>query len=170
MARFDYDKRTEIARGKARLFGVVIAGLTYTLGFAGGYFAWRNGTLPSNQLSMISWMWMVPSTFFGILVWKVSSTRREYPVREELKNYIRQLEANGGLIWRFEPLLDERDLHGSVIGRVIELSREGRAGDMALEDYVVALRRIHGLLSGSNTVQFTNDKIAEVQRNLERVA
>ena len=125
MARFDYAKRTEIARSKAKLFGVVTAGLIYTLGFAGGYLAWRNGTLPPHQFSMMSWMWMVPATFVGILVWKISSTRREYPVREEIKNYIRQLEKNGGLIWRFEPLLDEHDLHGSVIGRVVELSREG---------------------------------------------
>lgn len=169
LARFDYDKRTEIPRGKAKLYGIVTAGLVYSMGFAGGYFSWRNGTMPPNQFSMLSWMWMVPSTFIGILVWKVTSTRKEYPVREEIRGHIRELEADGGLVWRFEPLLDDRDLHGSVVGRVVELSRDGRIREIALEDYVTALRRIHGILHGAET-KISSDQIAAVERNFERAA
>ena len=41
---------------------------------------------------------------------------------------------------------------------------------MTLEDYIVALNRIQGLLDGSDTIQLGSDKIAEVERNLERAA
>ncbi len=163
--RFEYEKRTEIGRAHAKLYGVIAAGLAYGLGFIGGYYAWQNQTLPAEQFSMLTWMWMVPCTFVGILVWKLVSTRREYPVRQEIKRYISELESGGGLLWRYAPLLDQNDIGGSVIGRVIELSHDGRINEIALEDYTKAVDRIHGLLNGARNVVPTADRLQRVARN-----
>ena len=169
VSRFDYEKRTEVGRAQARLYGVAAAGVLYGLGFVGGYFAWSNQTLPVNQFSMLTWMWMVPCTFIGILVWKVVSTRREYPVRQEIRRYIGGLESNGGLLWRFAPLFDRDEIDGSTTGRVIELSREGRGIDIALEDYARAVGRVQALLSAAENI-VKADSLQDVQRNLSDAA
>lgn len=170
VSRFAHEKRTEIGRAQAKLYGVVAAGLLYGLGFLGGYYGWQNQTLPANQFSMLTWMWMVPCTFVGILVWRVVSTRREYPVRQEIRRYITELEANGGLLWRYAPLLDRDDLEGSVVGRVIELSRDGRINEIALEDYAKAVARIYGLLNGEASVVPSTESLQNVERNFSKAA
>lgn len=164
--RFAYEKRTGKARAEAKLYGVVTAGLLYGLGFTGGYAAWTNGTMPFNQFSMLTWMWMVPATFVGILVWKIVGSRREYPVRQEIRRYIADIESDGGLIWRFAPLLDTAELERSVIGRVIELSRAGRVAEIAIEDYASAVGRIAALLNADGNI-IRADSIHNVQRNLD---
>jgi len=167
--RLDYEARARPIRNKTKLVGVLAAGIIYGLGFAVGLFGWKSGAVDAAIFSKLVWIMMVPATVVGFVSWMIVSNRREYPIREEVNGYIRQIEGEEGVLWRYAPILSEVRPDDHVSKRVLQRSQEKSFSRIAPEDYGVAVTEIHAILGNSSTNPLSVEVVEEVAQNLGTV-
>lgn len=165
--RLDYPLRTRPIRGQAIMRGVTSAVVVYGIAFALGYYGWAQGAVSHDQFSDFVWIMMVPASAVGALAGLISKNRLEYPVREDIKGYIRELEGGGGWLWRYGPLLEAVAPGDAVQQSLIRHSREGRIEELTPEDYPRVVRRIEVAIGASTDPAVTEDVLGEVEQNLD---
>ncbi len=166
VARLDYEKRAKPIRDKTKLFGVLGAGIVYGLGFAVGMFGLQSGAVDATVFSKLVWVMMIPATVVGFVTWLIVSNRREYPLREEVTRYIRDIEGDEGMLWRYAPVLSEFKPDEHILKRVLQRSQEKRFDKISPEDYGNAVTEIHAILENSAEVPLSRDTVEAVSQNL----
>ena len=107
--RLDYQAKVKLIKPKSTIIGLGTASGLYMVGFALIYIAMSNNTLPLDVFSKLVWVMMIPTTIVGFFAWQLSRNRLEYPYRQEIREYMSELEKDGGLLWRFAPVLELTD-------------------------------------------------------------
>ena len=168
LERLDYQKKTRPVQGKAILFGVLAAFLVYSLGFAAGYTGWQNQVVDYAMFAKMVWLMMIPASVIGVVTWLLVKNRLEYPVRCEMRDYIRALEGEQGLLWRYSPLLNELAPDKLNIKEMMKFSRDGRVDDLDPEDYGVAVEDLISLVRESGSKSISPDAMEELEENFAR--
>ena len=166
LERLDYQKKTRPVQGKSILFGVVAAFLVYSLGFAAGYTGWQNQVVDYAMFAKMVWLMMIPASVIGVVTWLLVKNRLEYPIRCEMRDYIRALEGERGLLWRYLPLLNELEPDNLVCKEMMARSSEGKLDDLAPEDYGRAVRELIAMLRESGSKAISPETMEEVEKNL----
>lgn len=169
VARLDYETRAKPIHNKTKLFGVLAAGIVYGLGFAVGLFGLQSGAVDATVFSKLVWVMMIPATVVGFVAWMIISNRREYPMREEVNNYIRKIEDEEGVLWCYTPILSEFRPDDHVSKRVLQRSQEKNFSKISPEDYGTAVKEIHTILANSSDAPLSLDTAEEVAQNLDRI-
>ncbi len=168
--RLDYEKRAKPIRDKTKLFGVLAAGIVYGLGFAVGMYGLQSGAVDDRVFSKLVWVMMIPATVVGFVAWMIISNRREHPIREEVTGYIRDIEGEEGVLWRYAPILSEFKPDDHISKRVLQRSQEKLFAKIAPEDYGKAVTEIHAILEDSSDNPLSLDTVEAVSQNLGRAA
>jgi len=169
VTRLDYESRAKPIRNKTKLFGVMAAGIVYGLSFAVGMFGLQSGAVDATVFSKLVWVMMIPATVVGFVAWMIISNRREYPMREEVSGYIREIEGDEGVLWRYAPILSEFKPDDYISKRVLQRSQEKSFSKIPPEDYGHAVTEIHTILANSSDTPLSLDTAEEVAQNLEGV-
>ncbi len=167
LQRLDYRRRIRPAGGKAKLYGVLAAFMIYSAGFGVGYYGWHNQAVAYEAFAKLVWLLMIPATVIGVFCWLLARNRLEYPIRRDISEYMRALEAADGLLWRYAPLLAELCPDNYACKEVMALSREGRLADIAPEDYCRAVHDLHQALASSTSRAVSAETSEELARNLD---
>ncbi len=166
LERLDYQKKTRPVQGKAILFGVLAAFLIYSLGFAAGYTGWQNNVVDYAMFAKMVWLMMIPASVIGVVTWLLVKNRLEYPVRCEMRDYIRVLEGEQGLLWRYLPLLNELGPENLICKEMMVRSGEGKIEDLDPEDYGKAVNELISLLRRSGSKAVSSGTMEELEKNL----
>lgn len=165
LARLDYDRLCRPAKGRSRLLGVGVAGVLYLLGFGGGYLGFSNGTVTPEAFGKLVWILMIPSSVVGGVVWMISGVRFEYAVRQEIRQYLSQLEEGEGLLWRYGRLLQGQVIKGVQVEEAIAQSRAGQGAQIDPQDYCLLVGAISQVLMDSK-ITIPADTVEAVASNL----
>lgn len=168
--RLDYEKRAKPIRDKTKLFGVLAAGIVYGLGFAIGMSGLQSGAVDDKVFSKLVWVMMIPATVVGFVAWMIISNRREYPMREDVTGYIREIEGEEGVLWRYAPILSEFKPDDHISKRVLQRSEEKLFSKISPEDYGKAVTEIHAILEDSSDNPLSQETVDAVAQNLARAA
>ncbi len=168
--RLDYEKRAKPIRDKTKLFGVLAAGIVYGLGFAIGISGLQSGAVDDKVFSKLVWVMMIPATVVGFVAWMIISNRREYPMREDVTGYIREIEGEEGALWRYAPILSEFKPDDHISKRVLQRSEEKLFSKISPEDYGKAVTEIHAILEASSDNPISQETVDAVAHNLARAA
>ena len=117
--RLNIVKRVQPAKDKSKLIGIAIAVAIYTIGFMLAQYGWKNNSVSYEMFIKFTWILMVPATAVGVVSWMLFYNRMENVVRQDIAGYIRQLEAEQGLIWRFIPLLSALDPNNATVKKAL---------------------------------------------------
>lgn len=160
--RLDYDKRTRPLRGKAIMYGVSVALALYLCGSAVGYYGWQQQAVSYEVFAKLVWIWMLPATVFGAFTWLISSQRLVYKIREDIRVFMAEREADGGYLWRYSPVIEALLPDDQVAQRLIE---ESQTDYLLLdpEDYARLIERLRLKLSQE---QISTDTATRVYTNL----
>jgi len=173
MERFDYKKLVRHGKGKSKLYGIATVIAIYTLGIGGAYFGWSRGFVPEDVMAKAIFIAMVPSSVIGSVVWLITDSRLEYPLRVELKLYIESIEGDAGLLWRYGPIAESLTIKKVDIPAVIALSKSGHAEDIDPQDYAEIVMSMYKEVEDSEGLQLSgeNSKFLEEQLlNIKSVA
>ncbi|HHJ80521.1 MAG TPA: hypothetical protein ENJ65_02690, partial [Candidatus Tenderia electrophaga] len=110
LSRLDYKPRVKPGKAMAKVIGLIFAAVIYMAGFGIAYFSWSRGTIDASLLNKISFIFMIPASIVGMLAFLISSNRREFPIREDIRAHVRDFEGENGYLWRFEPILNQLEL------------------------------------------------------------
>jgi len=168
--RLNYEKRAKPIRDKTKLFGVLAAGVVYGLGFAIGMYGLQSGAVDDKIFSKLVWVMMIPATVVGFVAWMIISNRREQPMREEVTGYIREIEGEAGVLWRYAPILSEFKPDDHISKRVLQRSQEKLFSKISPEDYGTAVTEIHDILEDSRDNPLSLETVEAVAQNLGRAA
>lgn len=149
LARLDYERAVRPARGKSRLFGVAAASILYLLGFGGGYLGYSSGTVSPEAFGKLVWILMIPASVLGAVVWLISGVRFEYAVRQRIRQDVAELEKDGGLLWRYGPLLRHTPLKGVEVEAALAQSHNGQGSEIDPQDYCSLVDAISAALADS---------------------
>ena len=163
--RLDYDRRVAPLRGKAKLNGVMVAGFVYISAFMAGYFAWSSGKVEYELFGKLVWILMVPSSVVGIFAWLLSSNRREYEVRQDVRDCLSKSEANGGFLWRFTPLQEAMAADDYLSKKIMQQTRE-TGSDIDPGDYGQVVSDFYKRLLDMSPAEFNQNILARVMENL----
>ncbi len=166
IAKLDYEERVRPLGPKALLRGVATAALLYGLAWGAMYYGWSINVLPEQGFASLVWTMMLPSTVAGILVWQIGKNRMEYPIRREIAEYIGQLEKDGGLLWRFGPLLEQFDDAYLDNKKSLVQSQQNAGDKIAIEDYVGTVKKLDAILNDGSKKP-SQDALAEIECNLD---
>lgn len=155
MRILDYKKRSKPLRPKSMLIGIGVASALYMTGFIMAYIALGKNILPIEGFAKLVWIMMIPTTIIGILAWQIAKNRMEYPIRQEIRSHMADLERNGGLLWKFSPLMDIIGIEDTDTKKALAKSREGKYEELAVEDYTEAVTALGDVLSKSDSRQFS---------------
>lgn len=155
MDKLNYKKLSLSTKPKSLLIGLGAATALYGSGFALAYLAMQNNILPLEEFAKLSWIILIPVTIVGVTVWQISKNRMEYPIRQKILNYIAELEKEGGLIWKFSPLMDVIGIEDMVTKKAIAKSREGKFEELAVEDYTEAVDKLNQVLMNTDNRNFS---------------
>lgn len=158
--RLNYKARIKPVKPKAILYGVVTAGVIYTLAYAGGYYGFVNNIVPMEGFAKLVWIMMIPSTVIGLLVYAISKNRMEYPIRQDIRDYMTELEIGDGLLWKFFPLWEQYDGSTGATKKALAWSQEKRVEKLDIEDYTEAVANLFHILD-SNDLKSMSDTTAE---------
>lgn len=142
------------------IFGFGSSAVLYTLLYLAIYTAFVNNALSEEYMAKLVWTIMVPTTVGGMLVWQIAKNRFEYPVRMDIRAYIEQVEAKGGLLWRFFPLWEAYSGKAGSIKKAFVDSEKGLIADIAIEDYTDAVKQVQRYLSDTDNKDIP-DHVAE---------
>ena len=160
---FDYRGLTRLYRPRALLRGVAVSSLIYIGGFSVFYYFWSMGKIHDDILFKTSWILLIPAMVAGFVVTQISKNRQEYPVRTAMKQRIQDIEADGGRLWRYAPLLgDVMDLDTKA---AIAASRRGQS-DQDIEAYCSAVMQIHAVWSSANRDAVSDEMLQQLSENL----
>lgn len=152
LKRLDYNRRSKPAKDMAKVMGALFAATVYLAGFGLAYYSWSQGKIDENLLFKLSIIFMIPATVVGLFAFLLSGSRREFPIREDIRAHVTDFEGETGTLWRYEPLLKQMSLKKIDIEGLIEASREGRLIKMAPEDICATLHALHQNLSNSSVL------------------
>jgi len=155
MGVLDYKKRSKPLRPKSMLIGLGVASGLYITGFMLAYIAMGKNILPIEGFAKLVWIMMIPTTIVGALAWQIAKNRMEYPIRKDILTHVADLEKNGGLLWKFSPLMDIIGIEDTDTKKALAKSREGKIDELAVEDYTEAVTALGDVLSKSDARQFS---------------
>ncbi len=170
MGMLDYKKRSQPIRPKSMLIGLGVAAGLYGIGFMAAFFAMNNNMLPLEGFAKLVWIMMIPTTVVGMFAWQLAKNRMEYPIRQEILAYMADTEKNGGLLWRFSPLLDVLGIEDTDTRKALAKSREGKIEDLAVEDYTEAVMRLRQVLENADPKSFPTAVAESVLENFDKSA
>lgn len=160
LEKLDYKKRSVPLKPKSMLVGLGVASALYITGFALAYTAMNNNMMPLESFAKLVWILMIPTTIMGVFAWQLAKNRMEYPIRQDVRAYMNEIEEGKGLLWRFAPLMDIIGIEDLNTKKAIAKSREGKIDDLDIEDYTEAVDKLHKLLVDTESRNF-NTVIAE---------
>lgn len=166
LTRLEYKKRVTPQKHRAKLTGVVVAGVAYTFGFGLAYYALKMGTASQETFTKFSWVFMLPASVIGVFGYLLSSNRREYKVAKDIIDYMNALEGRDGLLWRYGPVIAELLPGDAVAEQLVERSEEGRLGKAEPEDFATLIHRLHEVLNSGEGTSLSDDAIDAFERNL----
>jgi len=147
--RLDFNKRMAPARHKPKLIGVIAAAVIYSALLLLGNIGVSNGAIDQETLAKMSWVIMVPSSAIGIFVYMLISNRRQYDVIQDMKAYIALIEKDGGLFWRFAPLVSFLLPDNGLAEQMVAGSRAGDMEQLYPEDYGISVHKLHEALANT---------------------
>jgi len=156
----NYKKRSTPLKPKSMLLGLGVACSLYMVGFAIAYIGMNKGILDIEGFAKLVWIMMLPTTIVGLTAWQISKNRMEYPIRQDILTNIANIESNGGLLWKFEPLLDVVGIEDVDTKKAIKLSKENKSDELAVEDYTDAVEKLYQILVNTEARNFSTS-IAE---------
>jgi len=165
LSRLDYKPRVKPGKAMAKVVGLIFAAVVYLAGFGMSYISWSRGAIDAMLLNKISFVLMIPASIIGMMAFLISSNRREFPIREDIRVHVRDFEGDTGYLWRFEPILNQMELKKIDIEWLIKASREGTLIEMAPEDICATIQALHEALSGKGQ-QISGNAILQVEQNL----
>lgn len=165
--RLDYDRRLRPLRGRAILFGVSVAGLLYSVGFALGYYGWQHQAVSYALFIKLVWILMFPATLVGAVVWLISSQRCVYRIRQDIREYIGVREAGDGFLWRFAPLFESLLPEDYTAKRVLQES-ERTPEKIDPEDYARSVQALRRQLQDGDPHRLSSDVAMRAFNNLSR--
>ncbi len=151
LQRLDYDKRVKPGRDAAKITGLIAACVVFFGGFGLAYISHARGMIDDMFFNKVVWLFMIPASVVGGTTWLISSNRREFKIREDIRAHVTQFEGEHGTLWRFEPALKRLELKKVDIEGLIEASREGRLVKMAPEEICAAITALRPLLADPKT-------------------
>lgn len=164
LSRLDYKKRVKKGKAAAKIIGLVCASIIYIGGAGLAYVSFSRGVIDANFLNKMSWIFMIPATVVGLFAFLISSNRREFPIREDIRAHVLDFEGDTGYLWRYEPVLSQLQLKKIDMEWLIQASREGRLIEQAPEDICTTILALHEVLS--NSQQISGSAIQQVEQNL----
>jgi len=167
LKRLNYDVRTKPIRNRSKLVGVLAAFVVYVLGFGAGYYGWHVQAIGYEAFAKLVWILMIPATVIGIFVWLLTTNRREYDVRQDVQSYIRELEGEAGLLWRFAPILSELKPNDLMCKEMMIASKESNVDKMIPEDYSKAVINLYNIVKESGSRQISPETAVEFERNID---
>ena len=168
LKRLNYDVRTKPIRNRSKLVGVLAAFFVYALGFGAGYYGWHIQIIGYEAFAKLVWILMIPATVIGMFFWLLTTNRREYDVRQDVQSYIRKLEGEAGLLWRFTPIMSELKPNDLTCKEMMKASKEGDFNKMIPEDYSKAVINLYNIVKESGSRQISPETAIEVMRNLDQ--
>lgn len=163
--RLDYARRVQPLRGTAKMRGVLAAAGLYLAGFALGYLGWQQDVVGAEQFAKLAWILMVPATAVGAFVWLMLANRFEYPVREDIRHFMREREGDAGWLWCFAPLQEALDPGDLTAKKIMQQSRD-RKVEMDPEDYANTALKLQQQLQQHDSHGISADIAATVLENL----
>jgi len=154
--KLNYKKRSLSTKPKSLLIGIGAASVLYAIGFALAFVAMEKNILPLEEFAKLSWIILIPVTIVGVTAWQISKNRMEYPIRQDILNYMSELEKNGGLLWKFSPLMDVIGIEDTDTKKALAKSNEGKVDELAVEDYTEAVEKINQVLLNTENRLFSN--------------
>ena len=155
MDKLNYKKLSLSTKPKSLLIGLGAATALYATGFSLAYVAMEKNILPLEEFAKLSWIILIPVTIVGVTAWQISKNRMEYPIRQKILKYISEIEKEGGLIWKFSPLMDVIGIEDMATKKAIAKSREGKSEDLAVEDYTEAVDKLNQVLENTENREFS---------------
>lgn len=168
--KLDYKKRGQLINPKSILIGLGVAFGLYSIGFVITYMAMNNNVLSLHGFSKLVWIMMIPTTVIGLFVWQLAKNRMEYPLRQDILKYMQELESNGGLLWKFSPLIDLSGVEDMDTKKALAKSREGKVEELAVEDYTDAVSWLHQVLTNTDNRSFPTSVAESVLENFNMEA
>ena len=169
LEKLDYKKRSQRLKPKAMLIGIGVASGLYGVGFLLAYIAMGNNILPIDGFAKLVWIMMIPTTVIGLLAWQLAKNRMEYPIRQEILAYIEDLEKNGGLLWKFSPLIDIVGLEDPDVKKALAKSQQGKADELAVEDYTDTIAKLKLILMNIEAKSFSTVVAESVLENFGKL-
>lgn len=167
--KLDYKKRSQAIKPKSMLIGLGVAFMLYSIGFGMAYVALGNNILPIEGFAKLVWILMIPTTVIGMFAWQLAKNRMEYPIRQDILTYMSELESEGGLLWKFTPLMDMIGIEDTDTKKALAKSREGKYEDLAVEDYTDAVSRLYQVLTNSDNRSFPTSVAESVLQNFGKL-
>lgn len=168
LQRLEYKKRVTPQRHRAKLVGVVVAAIVYGLGFGLAYYAWKAGKADYETFSKFVWIFMIPSSVIGVFGYLLSSNRREFGVAQDILDHIGQVEGPTGMLWRYEPILQETHRDDDIVKHVIAASREGSVMKLEPEDYASVVHKLHVALASGEGRSISDEAADAFELNLAK--
>lgn len=161
LERLDYARRIKPGKDMAKVTGLILAALVYLSGFGLALYSRSQGMIDDNFLNKIAWIFMIPASVVGMFAYLITSNRREFPIREDIRAHVREFEGETGFLWRFEPVLGQLQLKKIDIEWLLTASREGRLEEMAPEDICATVRALPEALQNANAaaIQAVEDRL-----------
>ena len=169
---FQLDLGFEVKRikPKALVIGLMTASILYSIGFGVAYVAMTNNAVPLELFSKLVWMIMIPTTIVGFFAWALSRNRMEFPVRKRIRQYITEIEADGGLLWRFSPLLEMLSTPNPEAKKAFAYSEQGKIDSLDIDDYILAVDTLRELLQDTQGNRFTSQLVDNIENNFSNQA
>jgi hypothetical protein len=155
---------------KAMLIGLMSAMVLYGVGFAAAYAGMNANAVPLELFAKLVWILMIPTTIIGFFAWQLSRSRMEYPVRMEIREYIQDLEDNGGLLWRFAPLLEADLDQNPDVKKAFAWSAEAKIDQLDIDDYILAVDMLDDILRSTAGKFFTQEMCNRLEENFTQTA
>lgn len=170
LEKLDYKKRSIPLKPKSALVGLGVATALYVIGFALAYTAMGKNLLPLESFAKLVWILMLPTTILGVFAWQIAKNRMEYPIRQDVREYMNDLEENKGLLWKFSPLMDIVGIDDINTKKALAKSREGKIDDLDIEDYTEAVGKLNQLLIDTESRQFSTVIAESVLENFGKLS
>ena len=169
MEKLDYKKRSIPLKPKSAFVGLGVAFSLYALGVFLAYTAMGRNILPLESFAKLVWIMMIPTTIFGVFAWQIAKNRMEYPLRQDVREYMNELEEDKGLLWKFSPLMDIIGIDDINTKKALAKSREGKVDDLDIEDYTEAVDKLNQLLEDTESRQFSTVIAESVLENFGKL-
>jgi len=170
LERLDYRKRSIPLKPKSAVIGLGVATLLYIAGFSLAYTAMGNNMLPLESFAKLVWILMIPTTLLGVFAWQIAKNRMEYPIRQDVRAYMNELEEGKGLLWKFSPLMDIVGIEDLNTKKALAKSREGKVDELDIEDYTEAVDKLSKLLEDTDSRQFSTVIAESVLENFGKLS
>lgn len=169
LEKLDYKKRSIPLKPKSAVVGLGVATLLYVIGFSLAYAAMGKNMLPLESFAKLVWIMMIPTTILGVFAWQIAKNRMEYPLRQDVREYMNELEENKGLLWKFSPLMDIIGIEDMNTKKALAKSREGKVDELDIEDYTEAVDKLNQLLEDTDARQFSTVIAENVLENFGKL-